>query len=330
MPNHNSGSVYGGQVVTKSLTVAGLFAGVGGIELGFQRAGFTPVFANEIDKYAATTYASNHAHHLEVGDITELPSEKLPDGLTVLAGGFPCQPFSVAGYRKGFEDDRGNVFRDIVRLMQDKTPEIVFLENVKNLHSHDGGNTFRVIHESLEASGYSVAAKVLNSSEYGNIPQNRERIYIIGFRDPLVNAKFQWPEPIPLTTKLSDLIDVNKKVDKKYFYDENRPFWDMLEAEITKPNTIYQWRRQYVRENKSGVCPTLTANMGMGGHNVPLIKTRYGIRKLTPRECFNLMGFDKDFTLPTELADSQLYKQAGNSVVVPVIERIAGQIRKAL
>jgi DNA (cytosine-5)-methyltransferase 1 len=116
----------------------------------------------------------------------------------------------------------------------------------------------------------------------------------------------------------------------KYYYTDARPFWDTLVAEITKTNTIYQWRRQYVRQNKSGVSPTLTANMGMGGHNVPLIKTRYGIRKLTPRECFNLMGFDDDFVLPETLAQSQLYKQAGNSVVVPVIQRIATQVLAAI
>jgi DNA (cytosine-5)-methyltransferase 1 len=317
-------------VVNRSLTVAGLFAGVGGIELGFQQAGFTPVFANEIDKNASITYRANHSHTLSEGDIGELPSEVLPKNLTVLAGGFPCQPFSVAGYRKGFEDDRGNVFRDIVRLMQDRQPEVVFLENVKNLKGHDNGNTFKVINESLEASGYGVAAKVLNASDYGNIPQNRERIYIIGFKNPDANARFQWPEPIPLTTKLSDLIDFKRKVDSKYYYTDERPFWDMLEAGITKTNTMYQWRRQYVRENKSGVCPTLTANMGMGGHNVPLFKTRYGIRKLTPRECFNLMGFDPGFQLPEELAISQLYKQAGNSVVVPVVKRIAQQILAAI
>jgi DNA (cytosine-5)-methyltransferase 1 len=214
--------------------------------------------------------------------------------------------------------------------MQDQQPEVVFLENVKNLKSHDNGNTFKVINESLEASGYSVAAKVLNASEYGNIPQNRERIYIIGFKNPDANARFQWPEPIPLTTKLSDLIDFTRKVNSKYYYTDERPFWDMLASGVTKTNTMYQWRRQYVRENKSGVCPTLTANMGMGGHNVPLIKTRYGIRKLTPRECFNLMGFHPGFKLPEELAISQLYKQAGNSVVIPVVKRIASRIKEAI
>lgn len=325
-----SSNLYGDSVPGKTPTIAGLFAGVGGIELGFQNAGFAPVFANEMDSRAAVTYAANHQHPLSVGDITELESSAVPANLTVLAGGFPCQPFSVAGYRKGFNDDRGNVFRDIVRLLEDRQPEVVFLENVKNLTGHDGGNTFKVINESLEASGYSVAAKVLNSSEYGNIPQNRERIYIVGFKNSMANARFQWPEPIPLTTPLSELIDFNRKVDLKYYYNEERPFWDLLQKGVSEGNRIYQWRRQYVRENKSGVSPTLTANMGMGGHNVPIIKTPNGIRKLTPRECFNLMGFPKEFTLPAELPDSQLYKQAGNSVVVPVIKRLAEQIKAVL
>ena len=311
-------------------TIAGLFAGVGGIELGFQRVGFDPVFANEIDHNAGVTYRANHHHMLAEGDIAELPSNQLPEDLTVLAGGFPCQPFSVAGYRKGFEDDRGNVFRHIIRLLQDRKPSVVFLENVKNLKSHDGGNTYRVILESLEASGYSVTAKVLNSSEYGNIPQNRERIYIIGFKNPDDVARFSWPEPIPLTTKLSDVIDFASEQDPGYYYTKERPFWEILQREITETNTIYQWRRQYVRQNKSGLVPTLTANMGMGGHNVPLIKTIHGIRKLTPRECFNLMGFPTDFVLPEGISNSQLYKQAGNSVVVPVIERLATQVMEAL
>jgi DNA (cytosine-5)-methyltransferase 1 len=325
-----SSNLYGDSVLGKTPTIAGLFAGVGGIELGFQNAGFVPVFANEIDSRAAVTYVANHQHPLSVSDITKLESSEVPTDLTVLAGGFPCQPFSVAGYRKGFNDDRGNVFRDIVRLLEDRQPEVVFLENVKNLRGHDGGNTFKVINESLEASGYSVVAKVLNSSEYGNIPQNRERIYIIGFKNPMANARFQWPEPIPLTTQLAELIDFNRKVDPKYYYNGERPFWDQLQKGVSEGNRIYQWRRQYVRENKSGVSPTLTANMGMGGHNVPIIKTHHGIRKLTPRECFNLMGFPKDFTLPAELPDSQLYKQAGNSVVVPVIKRLADQIKVAI
>lgn len=310
--------------------VAGLFSGVGGIELGFQQAGFNVALANEIDPYAAKTYLANHHHDFVEDDIANLASERLPQSLTVLTGGFPCQPFSVAGYRKGFDDERGNVFWDIQRLFVDRSPEVVFLENVKNLRGHDGGNTFRTIHASLEAAGYFVQSDVLNSTTHGNIPQNRERIYIIAFKDKKAWEKFEWPTGIPLTTRLSDLIDYEGKKESRYYYNEERPFYDKLEESITEQSTIYQWRRQYVRSNKSGVCPTLTANMGTGGHNVPLIKTRHGIRKLTPRECFNLMGFPPDFQLPSDLAESRLYKQAGNAVVVSVVRRIAEQIAVSL
>lgn len=310
--------------------LAGLFSGVGGIEIGFAQAGFNVELANEIDPYAAKTYRANHTHTLIEGDIADLSSKSLPDSLDVLTGGFPCQPFSVAGYRKGFEDERGNVFWDIERLFVEKNPEIVFLENVKNLKGHDGGNTFLTIEASLVKAGYKVESRVLNSSTHGNIPQNRERIYIVAFRDQQSYDSFVWPEPIPLTTRLEELIDFDSRLPDRYYYDDNRPFYKQLVDEITDRGTIYQWRRQYVRSNKSGVCPTLTANMGMGGHNVPLIKAKHGIRKLTPRECFNLMGFPPDFKLPSELAESRLYKQAGNAVVVPVVKRIADQISLAI
>lgn len=317
-------------MVSERLTIAGLFAGVGGIELGFEQAGFLPIFANEIDRRASETYSMNFGHRLMVTPIETVSLDDLPPDINVLAGGFPCQPFSVAGYRKGFEDERGNVYWDIERLIHGSKPDLIFLENVKNLSGHDGGRTLRIIFESLKLEGYAILSRVLNATEYGNIPQNRERIYIIGFRDHSVAEKFEWPDPIPLTTTLGDLIDFDAKVDEKFYYDSKRPFFDELKKSITSSDRIYQWRRQYVRENKSGVCPTLTANMGTGGHNVPLILTKHGIRKLTPRECFNLMGFPQDFKLPDDAPMSALYKQAGNSVVVPVVKRIANKILEAV
>lgn len=310
-------------------TVAGLFAGVGGVELGFQQAGFVPVLANEIDQKAAETYRLNHRHRLIEADIADLPSSAFPDNLSVLTAGFPCQPFSVAGYRKGFDDDRGNVYWEVHRIVSDTRPEVVFLENVKNLRGHDGGNTFKVIRESLESLGYIVDARVLNSTEYGNTPQNRERIYVIAFRAVEAMMRFDWPSPKTLTKNFRDYL-APETVDESHFYTDQRPFFNKLQQDITSMDTLYQWRRQYVRENKSGVCPTLTANMGTGGHNVPLVLTDSGIRKLTPRECFNLMGFPKNFKLPSGMARSHLYKQAGNAVVVPVIKRIASSIKMAL
>jgi DNA (cytosine-5)-methyltransferase 1 len=310
-------------------TVVGLFAGVGGIELGFKKAGFDVQLANEIDPYAATTYRLNNRHVLVEGDIASLKSDQLPAGFTVLSGGFPCQPFSVAGYRQGFDDERGNVFWEIDRLIRETNPEVVFLENVKNLRTHDGGNTFKVIREALESNGYTVFDEVLNAKHFGNIPQNRERIFIVAFRSSVAAANFSWPKPVKLTNPLEKFIDFESKLDAKYYYGPERPFFDLLKQEITHRGTIYQWRRQYVRANKSGDCPTLTANMGMGGHNVPLVLTKHGIRKLTPKECFALMGFDR-IRFPIGMAESRLYKQAGNAVVVPVVTAIAKRIRIAL
>jgi len=162
--------------------------------------------------------------------------------------------------------------------------------------------------------------------QYGNVPQNRERIYIIGFLDENAFKKFEFPKKISLTKTIHDCLET--EVDKKYFYND-KPLFERIKKDITKKDTVYQWRRQYVRENKNGVCPTLTANMGMGGHNVPIMLTDQGIRKLTPRECANFQGFPKNYKLP-KIADSALYKQFGNSVVIPVVERIAKNMKKAL
>lgn len=322
----------------KKWSVGSFFAGVGGIDLGFENThSFKIVYANEIDQYPAQTYEKNLDLKVDIRDINLVKAKEIPN-FDVMVGGFPCQAFSLAGYRQGFEDEkgRGTLFFEMIRIIKEKKtqhnqPKIVFFENVKNLVGHDNGNTFRVILKELNKLGYQVQQQVLNACEYGNIPQNRERIYIVGFLDNKMYERFHFPMPIPITTKLQDEIDFKKKKDDKYYYTQNNcNFFTHLNKEMTKTNTIYQWRRVYVRENKSNVCPTLTANMGTGGHNVPLIKCKSGIRKLTPRECFNLQGFPKTFKLSKKLSNTRLYKQAGNSVVVAVIERIAYSIAKVL
>lgn len=306
------------------------FAGVGGIDLAFDNAGFECIWANEIDKYAAMTYKANFDNKIVVGDIREIVPSEVPNSDVLLAG-FPCQAFSVAGYRKGFNDERGNVFFDLMKIIEEKLPSVLFLENVKNLIGHDRGKTFRIILEALESNGYSVKHKVLNACDYGNIPQNRERIYIVAFRDEESFHNFEFPQPQIRKTLLKDVIDYSNKVEEKYFYSEDKcKFYDELKDNVVNPNTTYQWRRVYVRENKSDLCPTLTANMGTGGHNVPIIKSDYGIRKLTPRECFNIQGYPRNYILPNDMSNTQLYKQAGNSVAVPVVELIAKNILKAI
>lgn len=308
------------------------FAGVGGIELGFKETGkFRIVYANEFDKNACKTYTENNPDTpLDNRDIHAVKAYEIPDA-NVIMGGFPCQAFSIAGYRKGFEDDRGDLFFEMLRMINAKHPRIVFIENVKNLVSHDHGNTFKVIREALVENGYYIKWKVLNSKDYGNVPQNRERIYVVGFINKADYDAFTFPKPIRLTKTIHDIIDFHNKKDEKYYYRKGKqPFYDKIVPAITSQDTIYQWRRQYVRENKAGVVPTLTANMGTGGHNVPLILTDTNeIRKLTPKETFNAQGYPSDFKLPN-IANGQLYKQAGNSVVVPVIHRIAEQIVNAL
>lgn len=322
----------------KKYKVASLFAGIGGIDYGFEQAGAKSVWANEIDKYCAITFRANHKDiKLIVDDICNVKGKDIPD-VDILAGGFPCQPFSVAGYRKGFEDDRGNMFHQIMRLVDEmeactNKPRVIFLENVKNLKSHDNGKTFKVIKSELEKRNYIVKEKILNTCEYGNIPQNRERIFIVGFLNKKDADKFEWDNipKIKLTNNINKVIDWNTNVDEKYIYKDDKKCYQLLKENIVEKNIIYQYRRVYVRVNKGGLCPTLTANMGMGGHNVPLILTNKNeIRKLTPRECLMLQGFPKNIVIPNELCDSRIYKQAGNAVSVPVVKRVAEQIINAL
>ena len=325
----------------KKLKCASFFAGVGGIDLGFEQAGvFETIYANEFDKYPSRTFELNFPDiKVDIRDIQEVKSEEIPE-FDVMFAGFPCQAFSIAGYRKGFDDEkgRGELFFELTRIIEDKYPRICFFENVKNLVGHDNGNTFKVICEQLDNLGYKYTYRVLNAMYYGNVAQNRERIYIVAFRDEEDYDKFQWPEEIPLNKSVRDIIDFASKVDEKYYYTEGKYKGDMYEklTEAMKTDekedpAVYQWRRRYVRKNKSGVVPTLTANQGEGGHNVCLIHTDDNrIRKMTPRECFNTQGFPEDFKLPSDMSESRLYKQAGNSVCVSVIARIADNIKKAV
>ncbi len=323
--------------------VGGLFSGVGGIELGFQESGFEIAWANEIDKHSCQTYRENFSHTLHEGDIKLLNGKDLQP-VDVLCGGFPCQAFSIAGYRKGFEDDRGNIFFEIIRLVNEleTMPKVLFLENVKNFKTHDKGNTFKTVLQIINDLGYSVFHDVLNTCDYTSIPQNRERTFLICFRD-----EYNWefssdensmsyrfsalfpPKKISRNRPVSAFLE-KKPVTENFYYREDKYMYKELVQTMTSDDTLYQWRRQYVRENKNNRCPTLTANMGTGGHNVPLIRTDEGIRKLTPRECFNFQGFPKSFKLPKDLANSHLYKQSGNSVSVPLIKLLAERIRQVL
>ncbi len=315
----------------KKLKCASFFAGVGGIDKGFEKNSvFKTLYANEMDPYPAKTFELNFNLKVDCRDIRLVCADEIPD-FDVLLAGFPCQAFSVAGYQKGFDDEkgRGTLFFELVRIIKAKKPKIVFLENVKNLVGHDNGNTFAVINRELEKEGYHIKHCVLNAMEYGNVPQNRERIYIVAFKNLAEYKNFDFPKPLKLETKLTEIINFKDKIDEKYYYTEGKYKGDIYQKLIQAMDddqAIYQWRRKYVRKNKSGVVPTLTANQGEGGHNVCLIKTPHGIRKMTPHECFNAQGFPPNFLLPKDMSDARLYKQAGNSVCVSVISRIAKQI----
>ncbi len=313
-----------------------MFAGVGGIDLGFLNTKKCEiVYANEFDKYAVQTYEMNFKNKVDCRDIHDVKIEEIPE-FDIMVGGFPCTSFSVAGYRKGFNDDRsGDLFFEMERIFKVRKPRVIFLENVKNLVGHDKGKTFSKIIKKLEDAGYKgkIKFQVLNACEYGNVPQNRERIYIVAFKNKKDFEKFNMPMPLPLKKTIKSIFDFKNSVDDKYYYTEGKykgDIYEQLVKTMDDDNTVYQWRRKYVRKNQSNLIPTLTANMGEGGHNVPLIKTKNGIRKLMPIECFYAQGYPKTYKVPNTMSDAKLYKQAGNSVVVPVIERIATNIMEAL
>jgi DNA (cytosine-5)-methyltransferase 1 len=276
------------------------------------------VFASDIDENARKTYEHNYGIK-PVGDITKInETDILPHDF--LFAGFPCQAFSIAGKRDGFNDTRGTLFFDVARIMAHHKPKIAILENVKGLLNHDNGKTFKVILETLKNLNYFIQYKVLNTATHANIPQNRERVYIVASLSKLPDV---FPEETPLTANLFDFLLKEKQAETLYY--KNHRYSKQLEASITSRQSVYQWRRQYVRENKSGLCPTLTANMGTGGHNVPLILDDFGIRKLTDRECLRFQGFDESFSFPN-IANSQKYKQIGNSISIPLAVSILKNI----
>ncbi|MBV7441621.1 DNA (cytosine-5-)-methyltransferase [Weeksellaceae bacterium TAE3-ERU29] len=310
-----------------------LFAGIGGFRLALQNIGGRCIYSSEWDLGAQETYFNNFGE-IPFGDITkEEVKGFIPQGnIDILCAGFPCQAFSIAGHRKGFSDTRGTLFFDVEQIILQHRPGVVFLENVKNLVSHDKGKTFKVIVEILEERlGYKVFYKVLNTMTHTNIPQNRERIFIVAF-DPeqIINYRnFSFPDEVPLTTTIHDFLEQERQEDK-YYYSENHKYYPELNRVVTQMDTVYQWRRVYVRENKNNVCPTLTANMGTGGHNVPIIRDNFGIRKLTPKECFAFQGYPTDQYVLPKIANSKLYKQAGNSVTTTLVERIGEKIIEVL
>lgn len=308
------------------MRVASMFSGIGGIDVGFQQAGFDIVWANEIDGDACNTYRNNFAdEYIVEGDIRKINPTSIPD-IDILAAGFPCQSFSIAGYQRGFNDARGNLFFEISKILDIKRPKIVFLENVQNLVEHDNGKTFLVIYNTLVQFGYYVKYKVMNAKDYANIPQNRDRIYIVAFQSLDECSKFCFPDEVELTTKVFDIIDRNSVKHKFYYYNESSQYYNDLINIVRDENAIYKINDNGVVRRRFFVCPTLTANMGTYPDRIPIIKCESGIRKLIPSECLALQGFPQEYTFPKTIAVESAYKQVGNSVCVPVVKLIAEKI----
>ena len=307
------------------MKVGSLFSGIGGIDLGFQQAGFNIVWANELDKDAATTYRHNFGNKCLVEkDICKVKAKEMPD-FDILVAGFPCQPFSIMGRQKGFKDPRGALFYEIVRVVKEKQPKIIFLENVSNLIKHNDGKTFLAIYNALAPLGYSLRYSVMDATEYGNVPQIRTRIFIVAFLDEEKCEKFKFPKKIERTVQLNDIIERDIKHDNSYYYNENSPYYKDLKIIVTDKRALYKIYDTGVSRKAHYICPTLTANMGTYPDRVPIVLDDYGIRKITPYECLALQGFPKEYRFP-KIPLPSAYKQCGNSVVVPVIKRIAESI----
>jgi len=307
--------------MNQPLTLVELFAGTGSFSLAFQQLGVNPIFATDKSIASQKIYDANFPElKLTLKDIHKLHPKDIPS-MDILTGGFPCQPFSIAGKRQGFNDERSNVFWKMIEIIQYHLPRCIILENVKNILTHDQGKTIEIIKSSLESIGYIVHIKLINTCIFTTIPQNRERVFFVCFRTS-IPRQFDWGIDIEAKKQVSDFLE--SQVSSEFYYRPNSAIWDRLNQSVIDSNTVYQYRRTHVRENKSGVCPTLTANMGTGGHNVPIIKDSKGIRKLTPRECFNLQGFPQSYKIDNiGISKSALYTLAGNAITVEVVKKIA-------
>ena len=305
------------------ITFIDLFCGIGGFRLALESLGARCVFSCDKDRQARKTYQANFGEEPE-GDITTIAADSIPD-FNILCGGFPCQPFSIAGKQRGFKDTRGTLFFEIVRIVKAKQPEVVFLENVPNLARHDNGNTLRVILDTLDGLGYNVHYQVLNAAYYG-VPQIRKRIYFVCFRKDL-QVDFSFPKPTFEDVAVEDYLEEN--VDEKYYLDINsitfyKPDTDVRQLDTYRMGyigSISQGRRVY---GVKGCAPTfvVSARGPAGSTEAYYINGR--VRRLTPYESKRIMGFPDDFIFPVK--EERIYQQLGNSVAVPVVRMIAEKI----
>jgi len=312
--------------VLSGMTFIDLFAGIGGFRLALESLRGKCVYSNEWDKYARQVYYENYGE-IPDGDITKIDESAIPEH-DILCAGFPCQAFSISGKQKGFEDSRGTLFFDVARIVKCKKPKIIFMENVKNFATHDNGKTLAVIENIIKELGYSFSYQVLNAVNYG-VPQNRERIYMICFRNDIGIERFQFPKPFKLTKHVEDYLLPEEQIAEKYYVDrpdiyisrESDNEYSEKPLKLGIVNKGGQGERIY---STKGIAITLSAYGGgvfakTGGY---LVNGRY--RRLVPRECARIMGYPDEFKIVSN--DNQAYKQFGNSVVIDVLQLIAEQI----
>ncbi len=303
------------------MRVLSLFCGCGGLDMGFVKAGYDIVWANDFDKYAVQTYTANFNHPVVLGDINTVDLDSLPD-FDVLVGGFPCQPFSMMGSEHGFNDARGTLFFRIAEIIQDridkdKKPKAIILENVRTLKTHDKGRTFKTIKRILEEDlKYTFFSDILNTADYG-IPQTRNRTYIVCFSNE--TADFDFPDTVELKETLQDYLEDN--VDQKYFLSDR-----ILPTILSDGTGGYKAKSEIDLKIARPLCATMAKMHRACQDNYVTQNGR--VRKLTPRECAKLQGFDDNFVIP--VSDAQAYKQFGNAVTVNVSEAVANSVRKEL
>ena len=305
-----------------TFTFIDLFAGIGGMRIAFEKVGGECVFSSEWDKFAQQTYAANFGDTPH-GDITQVELTEVPRH-DILIGGFPCQPFSHAGLKRGFEDTRGTLFFDVARIIDHRKPSMVLLENVKGFTTHDKGRTMAVVKETLEELGYNVFHKVLNAKDFG-VPQNRERVFIVAInKKKMGSIGFEYPTPKKVETKLGDILDA--KVDEKYTISNK--LWAGHKRRLKEHRAKGNGFGYSLFNTKSAYTSTISARYYKDGSEILIEQKDANPRKLTPREAARLQGFPERFKIP--VSDNQAYKQFGNSVAVPVIHAIAKNMVKLM
>lgn len=309
----------------KTVNFIDLFAGIGGFRIALEKAGAKCVFSSEIDKWACETYNRNFGE-IPSGDITKISTSKIPDH-DILCAGFPCQSFSIGGYRKGFDDVRGTMFFEVARILKGKKPLAFILENVRGILNHDKGNTVKTIRDILNSLDYDFFESIINAKDQG-LPQNRERWFCVGFKKEMKVTNFEFPKKKALRKTVYDLLEQNveghemTKIAAMHVKNHYAQF-------ASKANTMTiasEIRPSRCVMKNNGISPCLTAKMGTGGNNVPVIVELE--RKFTVRECLRLMGFPEHYKIKRDYHQS--YKQIGNSIPVPVAENIARQVLKEI